>query len=146
MTEVLQTDRINILEYIPMEASNTGVTKTNYCWRPNSNFREDSMRQAILNKKSLRHNSVPSLAYSANLDSVLADNMTPLHEIIRQRKLSAMFQPILNLRTGKFYGYEGLIRGPGNSTLHSPINLFDAAAQQNLTLEVEMLRDRKSVV
>jgi diguanylate cyclase (GGDEF)-like protein len=67
------------------------------------------------------------------------DNMTPLQEIIRQRKLTALFQPILNLETGEFYGYEGLIRGPSDSTLHSPINLFGAAAQQNLTLEVEML-------
>ena len=68
-----------------------------------------------------------------------SDNMTPLQEIIRHRKLTALFQPILNLDTGEFYGYEGLIRGPSDSTLHSPINLFGAAAQQNLTLEVEML-------
>lgn len=65
--------------------------------------------------------------------------MSPLQEVIQQRKLTALFQPILNLRTGEFYGYEGLIRGPSDSTLHSPINLFGAAAQQNLTLEVEML-------
>lgn len=64
---------------------------------------------------------------------------SPLHEIIRQRKLTALFQPILNLKTGEFYGYEGLIRGPSDSPLHSPINLFSAAAQQNLLLEVEML-------
>jgi len=67
------------------------------------------------------------------------DSMTPLQEIIQQRKLTALFQPILNLKTGEFYGYEGLIRGPSDSALHSPINLFGAAAQQNLSLEVEML-------
>jgi diguanylate cyclase (GGDEF)-like protein len=67
------------------------------------------------------------------------DNKTSLHEIIQQRKLTALFQPILNLKTGEFYGYEGLIRGPSDSALHSPINLFGAAAQQNLSLEVEML-------
>lgn len=65
--------------------------------------------------------------------------MTPLYEIIQQRKLTALFQPILNLTTGEFYGYEGLIRGPSDSPLHSPINLFGAATQQNLSLEVEML-------
>lgn len=64
---------------------------------------------------------------------------TPLVEIIRQRRLTALFQPILNLKTGEFYGYEGLIRGPSDSALHSPFNLFGAAAQQNMTLEVEML-------
>jgi diguanylate cyclase (GGDEF)-like protein len=65
--------------------------------------------------------------------------MTPLHEIIQQRQLTAVFQPILNLKTGEFYGYEGLIRGPADSPLHSPLNLFRAAAQQGLLFEVEML-------
>lgn len=71
--------------------------------------------------------------------SLQGDNKIKLQEIIQQRKLTALFQPILNLDTGEFHGYEGLIRGPSDSTLHSPINLFGAAAQQNLTLEVEML-------
>ena len=65
--------------------------------------------------------------------------MTPLQEIIAQRKLSALFQPIIDLRTGEFLGFEGLIRGPADSPLHSPINLFGAAEQQGLSLEVEML-------
>src|SRR3989339_383667 len=64
---------------------------------------------------------------------------TPLQEIIAQRKLSALFQPIIDLKSGNFLGFEGLIRGPADSPLHSPINLFGAALQQNLSLEVEML-------
>lgn len=82
---------------------------------------------------------ISPLASSASLPSMRMGIMTPLQEIIQQRKLTALFQPILNLKTGEFYGYEGLIRGPSDSTLHSPINLFGAAAQQNLMLEVEML-------
>ncbi len=65
--------------------------------------------------------------------------MTPLQEIIAQRKLSALFQPIIDLKSGEFLGFEGLIRGPANSSLHSPINLFCAAEQQGMSLEVEML-------
>jgi diguanylate cyclase (GGDEF)-like protein len=65
--------------------------------------------------------------------------MTPLREIIEQRKLSALFQPIIDLKSGEFLGFEGLIRGPADSPLHSPINLFSAAEQQGLSLEVEML-------
>lgn len=72
------------------------------------------------------------------------DNQPPsqpnsISEIIRQKKLDALFQPILNLKSGEFYGYEGLIRGPIDSNLHSPINLFDAAARENLSLQLEML-------
>jgi EAL domain-containing protein (putative c-di-GMP-specific phosphodiesterase class I)/GGDEF domain-containing protein len=74
-------------------------------------------------------------------DLIMAQSheQTPLHEIITHRKLSALFQPILDLKTGEFIGFEGLIRGPADSPLHSPINLFAAAQQQNLSLEVEML-------
>ena len=65
--------------------------------------------------------------------------ITPLREIIEQRRLSALFQPIIDLKSGEFLGFEGLIRGPADSPLHSPINLFGAAEQHGLSLEVEML-------
>lgn len=68
-----------------------------------------------------------------------AIDMSPLQEIIAQRRLSALFQPIIDLKSGEFLGYEGLIRGPADSPLHSPVNLFGAALQQGLSLEVEML-------
>ncbi|MEW6562635.1 MAG: GGDEF domain-containing protein [Pseudomonadota bacterium] len=62
-----------------------------------------------------------------------------LDMLIEQRNLSALFQPILHMGKGEFYGYEGLIRGPANSPLHSPVNLFGAARQQGRSLEIEML-------
>jgi diguanylate cyclase (GGDEF)-like protein len=65
--------------------------------------------------------------------------MTPLREILEQRRLNALFQPIVDLKSGEFLGFEGLIRGPADSPLHSPINLFGAAEQQGLQLELEML-------
>ncbi|OIQ93037.1 putative membrane protein YjcC [mine drainage metagenome] len=65
--------------------------------------------------------------------------MSPLREILEQRRLSALFQPIIDLKSGEFLGFEGLIRGPADSPLHSPINLFGAAEQQGLQLELEML-------
>jgi diguanylate cyclase (GGDEF)-like protein len=65
--------------------------------------------------------------------------MTLLRRIIEQRRLSALMQPIIDLKSGEFLGFEGLIRGPADSPLHSPINLFGAAEQQGLQLELEML-------
>ncbi len=50
-----------------------------------------------------------------------------LENIIRQNLLTALFQPIASTRDGEIYGYEGLIRGPSSSFLHSPINLFRTA-------------------
>lgn len=73
---------------------------------------------------------------SENLQSEL---LSLLIEIIELKKITAFFQPIINLVSGKIIGYEGLIRGPSNSTLHSPIYLFHAARQFGLLMELEQL-------
>ena len=62
-----------------------------------------------------------------------------LLKIIEQRTLTALFQPIISLGRGEIIGYEGLIRGPSDSPLHSPLNLFHAASENNLYVEVEHL-------
>lgn len=65
--------------------------------------------------------------------------MKSLQNILDQRELSALFQPIIDFSTGTILGFEGLIRGPADSPLHSPANLFGAARQQGLFFEIEML-------
>lgn len=65
--------------------------------------------------------------------------MKTLQDILNQRDLSAIFQPVMDFSSGTFLGFEGLIRGPADNPLHSPINLFGAARQQGLSLEIEML-------
>lgn len=75
---------------------------------------------------------------NASAGSIAPDSLE-LYEILRRRKLSALFQPIIDLKSGEFVGYEGLIRGPADSPLHSPINLFKAASKHGLSLETEML-------
>lgn len=62
-----------------------------------------------------------------------------LLEIIEQRRLSALFQPVVLMGNGEIAGYEGLIRGPSDSPLHSPLNLFRAANENGLAVEVEHL-------
>ncbi len=62
-----------------------------------------------------------------------------LHEIIDQCLLTPLFQPIINMQTGEIAGYEGLIRGPSDSPLHSPLNLFSAASTYGLTVQIEYL-------
>lgn len=62
-----------------------------------------------------------------------------LQEIIAQRQLQALFQPIINMQSGDIIGYEGLIRGPSDSPLHSPMSLFKVARMNNLSAVVEHL-------
>ncbi len=68
-----------------------------------------------------------------------ADWLSCLINVIEHRQLSAVFQPILDTRSGDIIGYEGLIRGPVDGPLHSPMNLFQVANANNLTFEVERL-------
>lgn len=60
-----------------------------------------------------------------------------LIEIIEQKKLTAYFQPIIRLPSGKIVGYEGLIRGPSDSPLHSPICIFHAAREFGMLMDLE---------
>ncbi len=62
-----------------------------------------------------------------------------LRQIIERQELTALFQPIINMQSGDIIGYEGLIRGPSDSPLHSPLNLFRVAQAANLSVEVEHL-------
>lgn len=62
-----------------------------------------------------------------------------LHEILRHRRLQSLLQPIMDLDGGHIHGYEGLIRGPSDSMLHSPLALLRAAQQAGLRMEAELL-------
>jgi diguanylate cyclase (GGDEF)-like protein len=65
-----------------------------------------------------------------------------LHDIIQDRQLTAVFQPILDMHQSKYIGYEGLIRGPINSVLHSPMALFAMARNCGLVADLEYLSRR----
>ena len=60
-----------------------------------------------------------------------------LVQLLESGLLMALFQPIAALGAGEILGYEGLIRGPSTSYLHSPINLFSAASRCGLLPELD---------
>jgi len=62
-----------------------------------------------------------------------------LLEILARRQLSALFQPIVDMQSGAIIAYEGLIRGPSDSPLHAPLQLFKVARACGLSVEVEHL-------
>jgi EAL domain-containing protein (putative c-di-GMP-specific phosphodiesterase class I) len=62
-----------------------------------------------------------------------------LHDILRQEKIKAHFQPVIHLQTRQIYGYEGLIRGPVNTVLHAPTRLFEAATRAGRLAELDLL-------
>ncbi len=62
-----------------------------------------------------------------------------LEEILDNQLLEAHFQPILDLGSGEVIGFEGLIRGPANTPLRPPIELFRCATKYGHTLRLERL-------
>src|SRR4051812_45981425 len=61
-----------------------------------------------------------------------------LKEILQHGRLSPVFQPIVDMSSGVLVGYEGLIRGPQGSALHSPAELFKLARECGLSRELEI--------
>ncbi len=62
-----------------------------------------------------------------------------INSILAARCLTAVFQPVFDIRSGRIYGYEGLTRGPPRTRLESPLRLFEAAAAQGVREQAEQL-------
>lgn len=67
-----------------------------------------------------------------------------LESIIELGNITVLTQPIMNLRTGDIYGWEVLTRGPKNSALQNPAELFEFAHQADLLPQLEYLVIRKA--
>ncbi len=60
-----------------------------------------------------------------------------LDELIDTQAFSIHFQPIVDVSGLSVIGHEALTRGPANSPLHSPLVLFDLAAQFGRLVQLE---------
>lgn len=50
-----------------------------------------------------------------------------LRRILEEQNIQCLYQPIFDLRTGAIFAWEALARGPRDTPLHSPLNLFSVA-------------------
>ena len=57
-----------------------------------------------------------------------------LADLVREGRISTLFQPIVDPRSRGVCGFEALTRGPSDSWLHSPQNLFEAAKRKAVFL------------
>ena len=65
--------------------------------------------------------------------------------ILRTANIQSFYQPIIDGEKKKILGYEALTRGPSNSPLHSPDQMFKVATKFNLLYELEILCRQKSI-
>jgi EAL domain-containing protein (putative c-di-GMP-specific phosphodiesterase class I)/GGDEF domain-containing protein len=71
--------------------------------------------------------------------AVRGEAFEQLRRILEDRSLGTVFQPIFGFREGRIIGYEALVRGPEGSLLHTPFELFTAAQQAGLALELNIV-------
>ncbi|MDQ3027705.1 MAG: GGDEF domain-containing protein [Pseudomonadota bacterium] len=67
------------------------------------------------------------------------ESFEQLRRVLEERTLGSVFQPIFSFREGRIVGYEALVRGPEGSMLHSPYELFTAANEAGLALELNIV-------
>ena len=63
--------------------------------------------------------------------------MEEFRRIIEMPKLSSVYMPIVDLRSGRLLGWEALARGPVESRFHSPSVLFDFAEEVGSLFSLE---------
>ncbi|MCL0067344.1 EAL and GGDEF domain-containing protein [Peptococcaceae bacterium] len=78
-----------------------------------------------------------------NLDELKALEL--LKKLIEEKNFNIVYQPLVNLSTGKVIGYEALTRGSKGSILESPAKLFPLAEKANLLYALEKVTREKAL-
>jgi len=68
-----------------------------------------------------------------------------LREIIKNESVEIVFQPIVYLEPRRLFAYEVLTRGPENSQLHSPEDLFKCALNYGMLPDLEIVCRKKAL-
>ena len=85
------------------------------------------------------------MLYMTQADHDSTSDAELLDCILKEKKVYPVFQTIASLELNRVYGYEGLIRGPEGTGLHSPTELFDVAARCHRLAELEFLCRQKII-
>jgi EAL domain-containing protein (putative c-di-GMP-specific phosphodiesterase class I)/GGDEF domain-containing protein len=76
-------------------------------------------------------------AVLAALTPTLHQSESALANLVRSGALHCVFQPLGDLREGSIYAHEALIRGPHNSSWHTPDRLLEQAREDGMLPDFE---------
>ena len=80
-----------------------------------------------------------SFAMKENVTQIREEAAAQLRRVLAGREISIVFQPIFGFREGRIVGYEALVRGPSDSLVCAPMDLFGAAQQAGLAVELNVV-------
>jgi EAL domain-containing protein (putative c-di-GMP-specific phosphodiesterase class I) len=60
-------------------------------------------------------------------------------DVVLDRQVTSVYEPIVTVESKTVYGYEALARGPVGTDLHAPLVLFGLAEQEDLVFELDCL-------
>ncbi|WP_273125664.1 EAL domain-containing protein [Metabacillus sp. HB246100] len=73
------------------------------------------------------------------IQSRYIETLLEMRDIIQKREIKLLAQPIIDLTTKQIRAWEFLTRGPENTSLENPLQLFSLARQSNLIYDLELL-------
>lgn len=71
--------------------------------------------------------------------------LSELQNLLLQKRLLAVYQPLISLAEKRIYAWEALTRGPLESHLHHPLELFKVAREEGLLVPLENLSREKAL-
>src|SRR5438552_15592407 len=90
-------------------------------------------------RRRVRREAGEGASVKEEVSEIRRDAGQQLRKVLEERTLTAVFQPIFAFREGRILGYEALVRGPEGSLLQTPAELFAAAAQAGVAVELNVL-------
>ncbi|MBE3587596.1 MAG: GGDEF domain-containing protein [Thermoanaerobacteraceae bacterium] len=85
------------------------------------------------------------LVAKSQLDAREVDRRQQFTELLVNKNIRMVYQPIVELESGRVIGYEALCRGPENSFFASPLNLFGYAEKTNQLYALEKVAREKAL-
>jgi EAL domain-containing protein (putative c-di-GMP-specific phosphodiesterase class I)/GGDEF domain-containing protein len=74
-----------------------------------------------------------------HVSQIRKDASAQVRRLLEERSVTAVFQPIFGFREGRMLGHEALARGPEGSLIETPAEMFGAAEQEGLAVELNLL-------
>ena len=99
------------------------------------------MRNPLLAALTQIRDAVEAARSDADLNLRIAGRTRrrQLFDILVHERVHSVYEPIVDAKTLTVFGYEALIRGPDDTPFASPLQLFDAAAEEGLLFELDCL-------